>query len=631
VSTGGGAGHDADALARALPGYDIGQELGRGSFGVVYAGWHRHLGRPVAIKLLSRALSDDVVHTRFLAEARVLASLHHPHIVPVYDYVEYEGRCLLVMEHLDGGTVWEQFQRQGISPEQACAIGIITAAALHHAHGQGILHRDIKPGNLLFAAGQHAKLTDFGIAKVVGGVDALTTSAGEVLGTPAYIAPEQASGAGLSPAADVYAAAVMLYELLSGQLPYSEEGGALAIVFRHVHEDPQPLNSMVSPAIEPLANVVMRALARKPTERFATAEDFGVALCQAAVASFGPGWLARTDLALFAGGRIGEELGRSPLPVVLNQPARASVRPTVGTHVAGAAPSVLDDPLLAVRELLETPPPPRRLALLSLALCAVLALVACVGVGSPPHDGTLPARSITVAGQPTTREPVRVDVGAPVAIEVPGGTGVSSARVTLSVVGVTLAGSRPAALTPKIRTASPGAPSATTVTGSIVLTSALSSPRYLVPGPVTATVEILGASGHVLGSEQFTASPTGGGFVTAPGIVVIVLALFVTAYLESLLRPLRRLGRWQRARGVAIGIVGAVGGVTVVALAWVTGLREPTMLTVAAGVLLGASATVVAAVALTRYGLRARARRVAANYERFVLQAHAPSVFGASW
>ena len=237
---------DATSIATCLPNYDVDKELGRGGFGVVYGGRHRRLDRLVAIKELPVLLFDNPVsRARFVTEARVLASLEHPHIVPVYDFVEQGDRCLLVMEYLGGGTVWDWFQEHGISVEQASAIAAVTAAALQHAHEHGVLHRDIKPENLLLSESRQIKLTDFGIAKVVGGNDTLVTSDG-VIGTPVYMAPEQAKGDDLTPAVDVYAAGVMLYELLSGRLPYSDEGGGLAILYRHVYEDAEPL-SAVSP------------------------------------------------------------------------------------------------------------------------------------------------------------------------------------------------------------------------------------------------------------------------------------------------------------------------------------------------------------------------------------------------
>ena len=214
---------DRELVVAALSSYDIGAEIARGGWGIVLAGKHRHLDREVAIKQLPRAFAADPgVRARFLAEARLVASLDHPHIVPVYDFVEREGLCLLVMERLSGGTVWTRFVEDGVSAETACAIAVATAVALHHAHEHGVLHRDVKPENLLFARSGVLKVTDFGIAKVLGGTDTVATRAGEVLGTPSYMAPEQATAGELSPATDIYSLGVMLYELLSGRLPFDQ-------------------------------------------------------------------------------------------------------------------------------------------------------------------------------------------------------------------------------------------------------------------------------------------------------------------------------------------------------------------------------------------------------------------------
>lgn len=296
---------EAAVVAEALPAYEIMGELGRGGWGIVLEGRHRHLDRPVAIKQLPRGFgADPEVRSRFLAEARLLASLDHPHIVPVYDFVERDGLCVLVMEKLPGGTVWNRFSDEGMTHQAACGIGVVTAVALAHAHGHGILHRDVKPENLMFSAAGVLKVTDFGIAKVLSGGRTMATRAGDVLGTPPYMAPEQAMGQEVSPATDVYSLGVMLYELLSGRLPFAADS-AMAVLFKHVHEDPPPLGDDVPAGI---AEVVMRAMEKDPADRHGGAEEFGLALASAASTSFGPGWL---PLSLMAGGRIAAVAGDS--------------------------------------------------------------------------------------------------------------------------------------------------------------------------------------------------------------------------------------------------------------------------------------------------------------------------------
>ena len=211
-----------ERIRAALPGYDVAGQVGRGGCGVVLAGFHRQLQRPVAIKQIPPQFVDDpAVRRRVVHEARLMASIDHPQVVPVYDYIEQDDFCVLVMEYLPGGTVADRFAYDGFDAASAMAVALACAAGLEAAHRRGVLHRDVKPSNLMFARNGTVKLTDFGIAKIVGGNETLVTRAGEIVGTPSYIAPEQARGQQLSPATDVYALATMLYQLLSGVLPFA--------------------------------------------------------------------------------------------------------------------------------------------------------------------------------------------------------------------------------------------------------------------------------------------------------------------------------------------------------------------------------------------------------------------------
>jgi len=316
---------DRDRVGRLLPAYDIGDEIGRGGWGIVLHARHRQLGRDVAIKQLPRAFGNDpAVRGRFVAEARVLASLDHPHIVPVYDYVEQDGMCLLVMEKLTGGTVWSHFTQYGLSHENACAITLATLIALERAHRRGVLHRDIKPENLLLSGSNVLKVSDFGIATVIGGSETVATRAGEIMGTPAYMAPEQAQGAALSPATDLYAVGVMLYELLSGQLPFSENDDPFVLLYRHVYEQPKPLTD-IAPGVDPgVAAIVMQAMAKAPADRFPSAEAFGLTLAERATDAWGVGWLSRSEFSVIASGPILSVTERAGAP--RNGPAVGSPR-----------------------------------------------------------------------------------------------------------------------------------------------------------------------------------------------------------------------------------------------------------------------------------------------------------------
>jgi serine/threonine-protein kinase len=304
---------DRELMAEALPRYEIGEELGRGAWGVVYAAHHESLGRDVAVKALPTAFGDDPdVKRRFRAEAKVIASLHHPHIVAIHDFVEHDNLCLLVMERLDGGTLWSRASGRGISTQDACSAVLATAVALSHAHRLGILHRDVKPQNLLFTADGTLKVTDFGIAKVLGGSQTMATTTGQVLGTPAYISPEQVLGEELTPATDVYALGTILYVLLAGDLPYPSGGSPLALLHAHAYEDPIPLLERAPEVPRPLADCVMQAIARDRLVRHASAEEFGCDLAAATNELWDAGWLGDNGFTVVASGRIAKTLSLPP-------------------------------------------------------------------------------------------------------------------------------------------------------------------------------------------------------------------------------------------------------------------------------------------------------------------------------
>ncbi|MCK9905061.1 hypothetical protein CC117_32785 [Parafrankia colletiae] len=279
---------DRERVQKALPGYHVAGRLGAGSFGLVLAGEHRRMGRPVAIKVMDAEGSEDVANG-FAAEARVLAGLDHPHVLRAHDYVEAEGLCLVVMELLDGGTLTSRQADMG--PEQACAVGLAVAAALEHAHGHGVLHRDIKPDNILFALDGTPKVSDFGLSKVFEGSAA---TASGMAGTPLYMAPEQFQHGRLGPSTDLYALGVVLYRLLAGRPPFDAKQPVQALWYQHLAEAPPPMVG-----VEPtLAAVVLRALAKDPSDRHQDAAAFALDLAQAATQAFGPGWAVRAGLPL---------------------------------------------------------------------------------------------------------------------------------------------------------------------------------------------------------------------------------------------------------------------------------------------------------------------------------------------
>ncbi|MDO8361773.1 MAG: serine/threonine-protein kinase [Actinomycetota bacterium] len=271
---------DRRAMEAALPAYEVGAELGRGSFGVVYRGTHKQLHRTVAIKQLPRALAADPgVQSRFLAEARTAAALQHPNVVPVYDFVERDGLFLMIMELVDGGTFGERLAGGGVTAAEACRVVAGVLDALHYAHDRGVVHRDVKPDNILIAADGTPKLGDFGIAKIVGSSSG-ATAAGAVMGTPAYMAPEVAMGEEATAASDVYSCAAVLYEALSGSLPHPPAATATATLVRIVNDPPRPLLEVAPRVDSRLEQLVMRALSKAPAGRPASAAEFAAELRQ---------------------------------------------------------------------------------------------------------------------------------------------------------------------------------------------------------------------------------------------------------------------------------------------------------------------------------------------------------------
>jgi eukaryotic-like serine/threonine-protein kinase len=231
----------------------------------VYLGRDVELDRPVAVKLLARELAPDVdVRARFIREARIAARLSHPNVVAVFDTGEEDGLPYIVMEHVAGETLADRVRRGRLRPDEVVEIGRQACAGLEHAHAAGLVHRDVKPANLLLRVDGTLKIADFGIARAAEA--SRVTAAGTVLGTAAYLAPEQAQGGDVSAAADVYSLGAVLYECLTGQPPYAFE--SLAELGRKQAEEPiQPVRDLAREVPGYLEAAVMQALARVPEHR----------------------------------------------------------------------------------------------------------------------------------------------------------------------------------------------------------------------------------------------------------------------------------------------------------------------------------------------------------------------------
>ena len=250
---------------------------------VVYRARDSELDRDVAIKVLAEHLASDVeFRRRFLRESRLAAKLSHPNVVSVYDGGETDGRPYIVMEYVEGVTLAGELARRGrLSADEAIGLAIQVCAGLEHAHAMGLVHRDVKPQNLLLRADGVLKIADFGIARAVEGTQ--LTEAGTVLGTAVYLSPEQASGEQVSPAADIYSLGAVMYELIAGKPPFSSEKNLPALVLKKRTGRVPSLRDSVPELPSRLDEIVLRCLSPEPSARPASA-----ALLAQELAAFAP-------------------------------------------------------------------------------------------------------------------------------------------------------------------------------------------------------------------------------------------------------------------------------------------------------------------------------------------------------
>jgi serine/threonine protein kinase len=257
--------------------YRITQQLGQGGMATVFKAYHAALDRYVALKAMHPAFMEDPNFlARFQREAQVVARLEHPNIVPIYDFAEHENRPYLVMKYIEGETLKARLMGGIPTEEEILTIVDAVSAALAHAHEEGILHRDIKPSNVLLANTRQIFLADFGLARIAE-AGASTLSSDVMLGTPQYISPEQAMGkGGLDAGTDIYSFGVMLYEMVTGQVPFSADT-PYSIIHDHIYT-PLPLPRAINPDLsEGVQLVLLKALAKDPADRFEKVDDLASA------------------------------------------------------------------------------------------------------------------------------------------------------------------------------------------------------------------------------------------------------------------------------------------------------------------------------------------------------------------
>ncbi|AEP13757.1 serine/threonine protein kinase [Chloracidobacterium thermophilum] len=387
--------------------YRVESCLGTGGMGTVYRGVDVMLDRPVAIKVLKPELVNNLqLIERFRTEAVLLAKLNHPNIATLYGFVPIgPQQFAMVMEFLPGLSLDAWLRQYGAMPlGQAVVVFSGILDAIGHAHQHGIIHRDLKPSNVMMLPDGTPKVMDFGIARAMG--SSHQTRVGAIVGTLEYMSPEQIQGKEADACSDIYALGILLYEMLTGRVPFVADS-EYALLQAHIHNPPPPPQVLTPTIPETVAQVVLHALEKDPLRRFQTAEEFKLALSLAAA----PG-LASVPAHL----RVAVQLPHAPPPVTPVAPVAAPFTPP-----ARAIPSVAN-PTLPRPALKPTEPPWRKVLTWSLAGFAVfaflLAMLAYVWVHH--HPATPPTGSVTTPPLPPDRESASSQIPAatsPVSIE----------------------------------------------------------------------------------------------------------------------------------------------------------------------------------------------------------------------
>ncbi|RIK32424.1 MAG: hypothetical protein DCC56_01030 [Anaerolineae bacterium] len=305
--------------------YRIISQVGQGGMATVYKAYQPSMDRNVAIKVLPRQLAESPEFAaRFQQEARIIARLEHPHILPVFDFGESDGVTYFVMRYLEAGTLKTKMEAGPLSLNEIDRLFTQLAEALNYAHGHGIIHRDLKPANALIDESGNLFLTDFGIAKLLESASPRLTQTDAIMGTPAYISPEQARAETVNQRSDIYSLGIILYEMVTGSVPFVADT-PLAVILKHI-SDPLPPPSIVKKDIpQPIERVILKALAKEPDDRYATASEFLSAWKRA---------LEETETARPSSDRISTPASRAgtvaSVPQAAPQPARGRTGWVVG-------------------------------------------------------------------------------------------------------------------------------------------------------------------------------------------------------------------------------------------------------------------------------------------------------------
>jgi len=467
--------------------YDIVAELGRGGMGVVYKGFESALGRYVAIKVLADSLAHDPgVRERFLREARSMAALNDPHIIQIHSIGEDDGHPYFVMEFVEGESLGSLLKREGrLTLEQSLKVIHQTASGLATAHDRGVVHRDIKPGNLMISSRGSVKIADFGIALSNQDLSKKLTSTGEFVGTPGYLSPEVCLGKPVDQRSDIFSLGIVLFEMLTGKMPFTDESplGLMLEVVRAEIPDVRQLNANVD---ETTSRILTRMIAKDPAHRYQSCHELAADLLGHPLVARGGPITLQPKLSPAAATLVGQ---KTPLPAALTTPITAPtpVRMPGGaaTHVtagdaappplpgaaAPARPSVLDRPTVHASA-------PRRSSALPWAIVAVLLLAAGAGAW------TLRDRIPGLGGSLTSTQSATPDPTAGLQASSPNGSASTSTTGVTATLDATRTASTEPAPAPTPGVAEPPAMAANTTGANMPSTPPSDPPPVptLVPG-----------------------------------------------------------------------------------------------------------------------------------------------------
>ncbi|HRF93684.1 MAG TPA: serine/threonine-protein kinase, partial [Aggregatilineales bacterium] len=314
-----------DLIGKTLGQFEIAEEIGRGGMATVYKARQRSMNRTVAIKVLPRQmLHDPGFYERFEREVDVISHLEHPHILPIYDYGQDEGLPYIAMRYLGGGSLEQRIRRTPVKIDDIEKPLRQVAQALDYAHQQGIIHRDLKPGNIMLDENGNAYLTDFGIARVLG--SDLTGSM--IIGTPAYMSPEQANGLPVDGRSDIYSLGIVLFEWMTGRGPYQAET-PMAVLLKQIQEPMPSIRQIRGDVPQLVEEVINKATAKNPTQRFSSAGELAQAFSSAIHGiSFQTGNAPRLDPQMPVGGNITAPIPTQMPPYQNYQQSNTPYQPT---------------------------------------------------------------------------------------------------------------------------------------------------------------------------------------------------------------------------------------------------------------------------------------------------------------